>query len=147
MDLKKQLQTNMAAAMREGNLEKRDAIRMLLAAIKQVEIDERVTLDHEGVQAVLSKQAKQRRESIADYEKAGRADMAAKEQAELALIETYLPQMMSREEVKQLAQNLMAEFNVTHAKQMGQLMSKLMPIVKGKADGRVVNEVVRELLQ
>lgn len=146
MELKKQLQTDMTTAMREGDLEKRDALRMLLAAIKQVEIDERVTLDDAGVQAVLTKQAKQRRESIADYEKAGRADMAAKEQAELVLIESYLPKMMGREEIKGLAQNLITELNITNAKQMGQLMGRLMPMVKGKADGRLVNEVVRELL-
>ncbi len=146
MELKKQLQTDMTTAMREGDLEKRDALRMLLAAIKQVEIDERVALDDAGVQTVLNKQAKQRRESIADYEKAGRADIAAKEQAELVLIESYLPQMMSREEIKGLAQNLITELNITNAKQMGQLMGRLMPMVKGKADGRLVNEVVRELL-
>lgn len=146
MSLKEQIQKDVAAAIREGNMERRDALRMIMAAIKQVEVDERTALDDNGVQAVLTKQAKQRRESIADYEKAGRPELADKEQAELTLIETYLPQMMSREEIKQIAQSLITELSITNAKQTGQLMAKLMPLVKGKADGRIVNEVVRELL-
>lgn len=146
MSLKEQLQKDVATAIRDGNIEQRDTLRMIMAAIKQVEVDERTSLDDNGIQAVLTKQAKQRRESIADYEKAGRPELAAKEQAELKLIESYLPQLMGREEIKQIAQNLMTELNITNAKQTGQLMSKLMPLVKGKADGRIVNEVVRELL-
>jgi uncharacterized protein YqeY len=146
MLLKEQLQTDMAAAMREGDSAKRDTLRMLLAAVKQVEVDERRTLDDSAVQDVISKQAKQRRESIADAEKAGRADLAAQEQAELALIEQYLPQMMSREELRTLAAQIISESGVTDAKGMGQVMSRLMPQVKGRADGRMVNEVVRVLL-
>jgi uncharacterized protein YqeY len=146
MLLKEQLQTDMAAAMREGDTAKRDTLRMLLAAVKQIEVDERRTLDDNGVQDVISKQAKQRRESIADAEKAGRADLAAQEQGELALIEQYLPQMMSREELRTLAVQIISETGVSDAKGMGQVMSRLMPQVKGRADGRMVNEVVRELL-
>jgi uncharacterized protein YqeY len=146
MLLKEQLQTDMAAAMREGNSARRDTIRMLLAAVKQIEVDERRTLDDSAVQDVISKQAKQRRESIADAEKAGRADLLAQEQAELALIEHYLPQMMSREELRTLAAQIISEAGVTDVKGMGQIMSRLMPQVKGRADGRLVTEVVRELL-
>jgi uncharacterized protein len=147
MSLKEQLQADMATAVREGDKERRDALRMILAAIKQVEVDERATLDDAGVTAVLSKQAKQRRESIADYEKAGRTELVAGEKTELAIIEAYLPQMMSRDEIRVLAAETMAELGITDAKGTGQLMSRLMPQLKGKADGRVVNEVVRELLQ
>lgn len=147
MSLKEQLRADMASAMRGGDNDKRNTLRMLLAAIKQTEVDDRVTLDDTGVQSVLSKQAKQRRESIADYEKAGRTEMAANEQMELAIIESYLPQMMSREEVTALAEAVIAKLGVSDAKSMGQVMGRLMPQVKGKADGRIVNEVVRELLQ
>ncbi len=147
MALKEKLTNDMKAAMRAGDTEKRDTLRMLLAAIKQVEIDDQVTLDDQGVTAVLTKQAKQRRESIADYEKAGRSELAATEQSELAIIESYLPQMMSREEIRALAADVIAQLGVSDTKGMGQVMGRLMPQVKGKADGRLVNEVVRSLLQ
>ncbi len=147
MGLKEQLTNDMKIAMRSGDTEKRDTLRMLMAAIKQVEIDDRITLDDEGVTAVLTKQAKQRRESITDYEQAGRSEMAEAEKSELAIIESYLPQMMGREDIEVLAANIIAQLGVTDAKGMGQVMGRLMPQVKGKADGRLVNEVVRSLLQ
>ncbi len=146
MALKEQLRTDMAAAMKQGDTANRDVLRMMLAAIKQAEIDDQVTLDDAGVVAVLTKQAKQRRESIADYEKAGRADLVAQEQAELAIIEMYLPQLMGRDQVQALAAQVIADLGVTDIKGMGQVMGKLMPQLKGQADGRLVNEVVRELL-
>lgn len=146
MTLKEQLRTDMASAIKQGDTQTRDVMRLLLAAVKQTEVDDQLTLDDVGVVGVLTKQAKQRRESIADYEKAGRADLVAQEQVELAIIEKYLPQLMSRDEVKAIAAQIIAELGVTDAKGMGQVMGKLMPKVKGKADGRIVNEVVRELL-
>ncbi len=145
-ELKTRLRDDMVAAMRAGEKEKRDALRMLMAAIKQVEIDEQITLDDKGVLKLLTKQAKQRRESIADYEKAGRPQLVAEEQAELAIIESYLPQLMSREEVTAVASSLISELNVSGPKAMGPVMGRLMGQLKGKADGRIVNEVVRELL-
>lgn len=147
MALKEQLQRDMATAMREGDNEKRDTLRMLLAAIKQVEVDERTTLDDAGVQAVLNKQAKQRRESIADYQKARRPQLVEQEEYELEVIQSYLPEMMSREEIKAEAAAVIAELGVNDISGMGQVMGKLMAQLKGKADGRLVNEVVRELLQ
>jgi uncharacterized protein YqeY len=147
MSLKETLQKDRVAAMRGGDTEKRNALGLLLAAIKQEEIDNQITLDDEGVLAVLMKQAKQRRESIADYEKAGRPEMLASEQAELTIIEAYLPQQMGRDEIAAIAAEIIAELGVTDAKGMGQIMGKLMPKVQGQADGRLVNEVVRELLQ
>lgn len=90
---------------------------------------------------------KLRQESIVDFEKAGRPSEVERERAEIVIIEGYLPQMMSREEIEQIARGIIDELGVTNAKAMGQVMSRLMPYVKGKADGRVVNEVVRSLLQ
>lgn len=147
MELKERLRVDMAAAMREGDTKKRDTLRMLLAAIKQVEIDGRATLDDSGVQSVLVKQAKQRRESIADFEKAGREALVSGERAELAIIESYLPEMMGRDEIIEMAQQIIADLGVTNVKGMGQVMGRLMPQLKGKADGRMVNEVVRAMLQ
>ncbi|MCA9917551.1 MAG: GatB/YqeY domain-containing protein [Anaerolineales bacterium] len=147
MSLKETLQQDRIAAMKSGDTTKRNTLGLLLAAVKQEEIDSQITLDDAAVQALLTKQAKQRRESIADYEKAGNAEMAASEQAELTLIETYLPQLMGRDEIMAIAAEIVAELGVSDPKGMGQVMGKLMPKVKGKADGRLVNEVVRELLQ
>lgn len=127
--------------------QRRDTLRMLAAAIKQVEVDEQTTLDDAGVLAVLTKQAKQRRESIAEYEQAGRTDLVESEQDELVIIESYLPQMMSREEIAALAAPIVAELGASGPKDMGKVMGRLMPQLKGKADGRDVNEVVRALLQ
>ena len=147
MSMKETLQQERIAAMRAGDTAKRNAVGLLLAAIKQEEVDNQTTLDDEGVMEVLQRQAKQRRESIADYEKAGRPEMAATEEAELTIIESYLPQQMSREQITAVAAEIIAELGVTDARGMGQVMGRLMPKVKGQADGRLVNEVVRDLLQ
>ncbi len=147
MSLKEQLRLDTADAMRSGDNEKRDTLRFLLAAIKQVEIDQKKELSDEEVLAVLNKQAKQRRESIADYEAAGREDLVHEEQAQLVLIEAYLPTQMTREEIVEVATNVIVEVGAQGPQDTGKVMGRLMPQVKGKADGRMVNEVVRELLQ
>lgn len=147
MTLKEQLTADLKSAMREKDIEKRDTIRLLQAAIKQEEIDEQTTLDDAGVIAILTKQAKQRRESISDYQKAGRPEMVAEEEKQLAIIESYLPQKMSRDEIEVIARQTITELGVTDIKSMGQVMGQLMPKLKGQADGREVNEVVRALLQ
>ncbi|MCP4360782.1 MAG: GatB/YqeY domain-containing protein [Chloroflexi bacterium] len=146
MSLKEQLTADLKTAMRAKDSQRRDTIRLVQAAIKQVEVDNQTTLDDAGVQVVLAKQAKQRRESIADFEKAGRTDLIAEEAAQLTIIEAYLPQMMSREEVEVVAAAAITELGVSDGKSMGQVMGVLMPKLKGKADGRIVNEVVRGLL-
>ncbi len=146
MELKEQLRIDMAAAMRSGDAQRRDILRMIIAAVKQTEVDSRQSLDDSGVQDVLRKQIKLRQESIADFTKAGRQQDIERENAEIEVIQAYLPQMMSREEVEQLARAAIADLGITDAKGMGQVMSRLMPQVKGKADGRLVNEVVRDLL-
>jgi len=147
MDLKEQLRTDMTAAMRAGDAQRRDVLRMVMAAVKQTEVDTRVNLDDAGVQDVLRKQIKLRQESIADFTRAGRQSEVEREMAEITVIERYLPQMLSREEIEQLARAAIAEAGVSDPKGIGQVMSRLMPHVKGRADGRLVNEVVRGLLQ
>ncbi len=147
MELKQQLQADVAAAMRAGEAQRRNVLRGLLAAVKQAEVDGRQTLDDEGVQAVLRKEIKQRQESIADFEKAGRSADVEEQQQEIEIIEGYLPQMLSREEIAAAAAAIIAELGVTDVKGMGQVMGRLMPQLKGQADGRLVNEVVRDLLK
>lgn len=146
MDTKAQIKNDMKDAMRAKDNETRDTLRLITAAIKQVEVDERKELNEDEIQTLLMKQAKQRRESIDEYEKAGRDELAAGEKVELAIIEKYLPQMMSEDEIRAIAEKVIADVGATDAKSMGAVMGKLMPQVKGKADGRMVNQVVRQLL-
>lgn len=141
------MHADLTTAMRGGDAQRRDVLRMVLAAIQQTEVDSRKTLDEDGLQDVLRKQLKLRQESIADFEKAGRPKEVERELTESAIIEAYLPKMMTRLEIEQLAKGVIEELGVTDAKSMGQVMSRLMPHVKGRADGRVVNDVVRGLLQ
>jgi len=147
MELRERLRADLATAMRSNDVRRRDVLRMVMAAIKQTEVDTRVALDDAGVQDVLRKQLKQRQESIADYRKAGRAEEVERELGEASIIESYLPQMMTREEIEQLARAAIAETGTIDAKGMGQVMSRLMPQIKGRADGRLVNDIVRGLLQ
>lgn len=147
MGVREQLQTDLATAMRQGDSETRDTIRLLLAAIKQVEIDQRVDLDEAGDLAVLAKQAKQRRESIKDAKAAGRPDLVAVEQKELVICESYLPRMMTADEIRPVAQQVISELGATGMQDMGRVMGQLMPQLKGNADGGLVSSVVRSLLQ
>jgi uncharacterized protein YqeY len=120
---------------------------MMLAAVKQEEVDEQTELDDEGVQLVLIKQAKQRRESIADAEKANRPDLAAQEEAELLLINDYLPGQLTEDELRAAASAVIADMGASEMQDIGPVMGQLMPKLKGQADGRMVSQVVRELLQ
>jgi uncharacterized protein YqeY len=146
MHPKERLQEDLKAALKSGDTARRDVLRLLQAAIRQVEVDRRVTLDADQVYELLAAEAKKRRESIAEAQKAGREDIAAREQAELAVIETYLPDQLSREALEAEVRKAIEETGAATAKDMGQVMKVLMPRVKGRADGRLVNEVVKALL-
>ncbi|MEM7803231.1 MAG: GatB/YqeY domain-containing protein [Chloroflexota bacterium] len=146
MGLRDDILSDIKAAMKAKDVETRDTLRLLSAAIKQADVDGGQPLDNEAVQSIVMKQAKQRRESIVEYEKAGRDDLVEPEKKELAVIEKYLPKMMDADEIRVLAAAAIAETGATSPKQMGAIMGKLMPQVKGKADGKLVNQVVRELL-
>jgi uncharacterized protein YqeY len=117
-----------------------------LAAIKQVEIDTRKDVSPEDAVGILQKEAKKRRESIEEMDKAGRGDLSQQEKYELSLIESFLPQQLSRDEIAAIVRETIAQTGVTSQKEMGKLMGALMPKVKGLADGKLVNEVVREAL-
>jgi uncharacterized protein YqeY len=147
MNLKDQLRSDVAEAMRAGETSRRDVLRLMLAAVKQEEVDEQTELDDEGVQAVLIRQAKQRRESIADAEKANRPDLAAQENAELQIIDEYLPGQLSEDEIRVVASAVVEDLGAREMQDMGRVMGQLMPKLKGQADGRLVSQVVRDLLQ
>ncbi len=144
---KEQLQAALKEAMINKDNVRRDVIRGLLSAVKQVEIDSQKTLNAEDTVVILQKEAKKRRESIDEAVKVGRNEIANQEKLELAIIETFLPVQLSREEVKTIVQETIAQTGVTSPKEIGKLMGALMPKVKGLADGKLVNEVVRELLK
>lgn len=132
MSLKERITEDMKAAMRSGEKERLGTIRMLQAAIKQREVDERITLDDSQVLAVIEKMIKQRREAIAQFESGNRADLAAKESAELAILQVYLPAQLSDAEIDALVVAAIAQAGATTVKDMG----KVMAIVKGQAAGR-----------
>lgn len=147
MGLKDRLMADLQDAMRKGDTHRRDAIRFLRAAIGNEEIARQVEgLDDAGVSEVILRQVKQHRESIAEFKKANRPELVAKEEAELAVLLGYLPQQMSRDEIAELARKAIAEVGARGPADRGKVMGRLMPQVKGKADGREVNEVVTALL-
>jgi uncharacterized protein YqeY len=132
MSLKERIQEDMKSAMRSGDKERLGTVRLILAGIKQREVDERILLDDTQVLAVLEKMVKQRRESIAQFEAGGRADLVAKETGELAVISAYLPSRLSETELDALIQAAIAESGAASIKDMG----KVMGIIKSKAQGR-----------
>lgn len=132
MTLKERITEDMKTAMRAGEKERLATIRLVLAAVKQIEVDERITLDDARMLTVLEKLAKQRKESIAQFESGGRADLVAKEAAELAVIQSYLPEQMSGAELDALIAEAIASTGATTIKDMG----KVMGVVKSKAAGR-----------
>jgi uncharacterized protein len=132
MTLKERITEDMKSAMRAGEKDRLGVVRLILAAIKQREVDERITLDDAQVLAVLEKMAKQRKESIAQFESGGRADLVAKENAELAVVQSYLPAQLADAELDAIIAEAIATTGATTVKDMG----KVMGIVKTKAAGR-----------
>lgn len=145
-ELKAQLQTALKDAMKAKDIERRNAIRLLNSAVKQVEIDTRLELDDDGVQAVLQTEAKKHRETIAELEAAGREDEAASAKFELALIESFLPSRLPEDELRRIVQKAIHDMGASSLREMGPIMQTVMPLVRGRADGKQVNSLVREML-
>lgn len=146
MGLKQQLRENLKEALRARDERRKSVIRMALAAIVNAEVEHGGDLDDADVIAVLRGEARRRRDTIAELQQANRPEMLAKEETELVMLEEYLPQLLSREEIAGEARQVVAEVGATGMGQMGPVMRQLMPKLKGRADGRSVNQVVRELL-
>ncbi|MDG4867412.1 GatB/YqeY domain-containing protein [Guyparkeria sp. 1SP6A2] len=144
--IKAQLTADMKTAMKSGDKPRLATIRMLLAAIKQREIDERRELSDDEAMAILAKQAKQRRESIAQYESAGRDDLRAVEEADLEIIETYLPQPLSPEEIQAAVDEIIESEQATDLSQMGAVMKVARERLNGRADMAAVSQAVRKRL-
>jgi hypothetical protein len=146
MSLKARIQEDVKTAMRAHEREQLAALRLVTAAIKQKEVDERIELDDEQVLAVLDKMVKQRRESLEQYRQAGRDDLAAREQFELDLIQTYLPEPLSEQELAELIRTTIAEVGASSIRDMGSVMSALRGQVQGRADMKAVSQAVKAQL-
>ncbi|HRL12449.1 MAG TPA: GatB/YqeY domain-containing protein [Aggregatilineales bacterium] len=143
-ETKTRLNDAVKEAMKNKDAARRDALRMTVSAIKQIEIDTQKELSEDDVLAVLQKEAKKRRETITELTNAGRP--VDSEQFELGVIEEFLPRQMSADEIKAVAQAVIAETGASSAKETGKVMGLVMARVKGSADGKLVSQVVRDLL-
>jgi hypothetical protein len=146
VSLKEQLQQDMKQAMRGGDKRRLGAIRLVMAAIKQREVDERIELDDAAVTAVLDKMAKQRRESIAQYGKAGRDDLVEQENFELELLKTYLPEQLDEAEIDAMIEATIQSTGATSVKDMGKVMGQLKPRLQGRADMGAVSARIKARL-
>lgn len=145
--LKDRLNADLREALRSGDDARKRALRMALAAIHNTEIARGGPLDDAGVLEVLRREVKQRRDSIAEFEKGERADLVEREQAEIAVLQQYLPQSLSREEIQRLAEEVIRETGAQGPRDKGKVMRPLLERVAGRADGREVNEIVSALLE
>jgi len=150
--LKQRIQEDLKAAMRAGDERRKGAIRLVVALIKNAEVDARTDgrgglLSDADVLALIRKEIKQHEESLLEARNAGRDDLAAEQTAELEVLRSYMPRLMTREEIAEAARQAIAEVKATSPKQQGEVMKILLPRLKDAADGRTVNEVVRELLK
>jgi len=146
MSLKARIQEDVKQAMRARAREQLAALRLVTAAIKQKEVDERIELNDEQVLAVLDKMVKQRRESLEQYQQAGRDDLAAREQFELDLIQTYLPEPLSAEQLADLISSTIVEVGASSIRDMGAVMNALRGQVQGRADMKAVSQAVKTQL-
>ncbi|WP_090829201.1 GatB/YqeY domain-containing protein [Nitrosovibrio tenuis] len=146
MNLKQQITDDMKAAMRAGDTKRRDAIRLLQAAIKQREVDERITLDDAAVVAVIEKMLKQRRDSIAQYESANRHDLADAEKYEVSVLQAYMPQALSDAEVEDAVSEAINAAGAKEQQDIGRVMAILKPRLSGRADMSKVSALVKAKL-
>lgn len=146
MTLKEKLAQDLHEAMRQRDARRKSVLRMALAAIQTAEATRKNPLSEDEVVVLLRKEAKRRAEALQMMRDAGRDDLAPAEEAELEILRAYLPRMMDEAEITELAQEAIAETGATSPSDMGTVMGALMPQVKGQADGRVVSQIVRQLL-
>lgn len=145
-ELKARLQSDMKSAMKTGEKERLGVIRLMMAAVKQREVDDRVELGDEEIVGVLDRMVKQRRESIAQYDAAGRSDLSAVEKTEIEVIQTYLPQQLTASEIDALINSAIAEMGASGIGGMGKVMAVIKAPMQGRADMTVVSARVKGLL-
>lgn len=146
MSLKDKLAQDLKSAMMDKNVIRKNVVQMIRAGVLQIEKDKRITLDDDGVLEVIAKQLKQRKDSLPDYEKSGRSDLIAELKAEIGYLMEYLPEQLSEEELTVIVKAAVVEVGATTVKDMGRVMAAVMPKTKGRADGRMINEIAKKLL-
>jgi uncharacterized protein len=146
VSLTEQLQADMKTAMRDGDTLRRDTLRMAIAAAQNVAKDKRAPLTDDEAIEVIGREVRKRRESVAAYRDAGREDLAAQEAAEIEILTPYLPEQLGEQDIRTLVREAIAASGATSPRDMGRVMSLLMPRVKGRADGKVVSAIVDEEL-
>jgi len=144
---KAQLESDLKESLRAGDETRKNTVRMVLSAIKLAEVEKGNPLDETGITSILQKEVKSRRESIADAQRANRPDLVAAAEAEIAILESYLPKAMSSEELDALARQAVQEAGANSVREMGQVMKILMPRLQGRASGDQASQAVRKLLQ
>jgi uncharacterized protein YqeY len=146
LSIKERLQNDVKIAMKSGDKVRLGTLRLILAAIKQREVDERIQLDDAAILGVLDKMVKQRRESISQYEQGGRTDLADIERAEIDIVQHYLPQPLSESEVARLIEEALSQSGASAIGDMGKVMAILKPILQGRADIAAVSKIVKSHL-
>jgi len=146
MSLKEQIIEDMKFAMKAGDKDRLRAVRLMLAAIKQIEVDTREELDNTAILAVLGKMVKQRHDSIEQFDKGGREDLSAIEQAELVILQSYLPEQLSADELAAMVNDIIAASNATGIRDMGKVMGQIKAKAAGRADMGAVSATVKERL-
>lgn len=145
--LKEKLLEDLKIAMKEKQELKKNVVQMIRAAVLQVEKDKQIELDDNQILEIIAKEAKKRRDSLADYEKSGREDLVEKIKAEIEIVSEYLPKQLSKEEISEIVKEIIAETGASTMKDMGIVMKNAKEKMGASADGKAINEVVKELLK
>lgn len=146
MSLKEKLQEDLKSSMKNKDKVKKSVVTLIRAAIKQHEVDNRVELADDAIIDIISKQLKQRKDSLAEFVKANRDDLVEETKSEIQVLEGYLPQQLSEEELEKIVIEIIAEVGATSMKDMGKIMAAIKPKTAGRADGRKINELVKKNL-
>lgn len=146
MSLKERLLEDMKAAMRDKDNTRKNAIQMARSAVLQVEKDNKITLDDDGIIEIISKEVKKRRDSMPDYEKSGRQDLIDTLKDEINTLLQYLPQQLTEEELEVIVKQVIDDTGASSAKDIGKVMQAAMPKVKGRADGKMINQIAKKYL-
>ena len=147
MSLKEQLFADLKTAMKEKDTVRKDTVQLIRSGILQIEKDKKIELDEDGVLDVIAKQLKSRRDSLPEYEKSGRQDLIEKLNREIEILLGYLPEQLSEDEIQKIVAEAVAESGAASVKEMGKVMAIVTPKVKGRADNKVVGNLVRKMLQ
>lgn len=146
MTLKEKLMEDLKSAMRNKEKRRKDTITMLRAAVKQREVDERIELADEDILAIVGKQVKQKRESIKEFQKAARIDLVEQAEEEIEILMVYLPEQLTEDEIDEIVREAIVQTGAASMRDMGRIMGVVMPKVKGKADGSLISQSAKKLL-